>query len=325
MLWLHLKALYLCGNNGKIYAPLISVEKALSLIDETVEQLNVRQRNVADSCGTVLVEDVVSPIDMPPFPQSAMDGYAIRFNETDTFQLQGEIKAGDDHEPALKPGEAVRIFTGAAVPTTASAVARQEDVRVVSGSIVIDPVPKAFANIRPQAEQIRANNVALEKGHVLNPASIGFLATLGITQVNTYAKPSVAILVTGNELVKPGTPLRFGQIYESNAAMLVSALRDQGIEDIAVFTVPDQYETTRDQLAQILRSHDLVLCSGGISVGDYDFVGKALRELGVNEVFYKVKQKPGKPLFFGKTDNTLVFALPGNPAAALTCFYIYVV
>lgn len=304
---------------------MISVEEALKKIDKTVDGSMAHQMKLEDAYNLVLAEDVVSAIDMPPFPQSAMDGYAVSLNGSNTFTLVGEVKAGDGHEPQLNKGEAVRIFTGAPVPASADLVVRQEDCKNHEALLTVDLLPKEGANIRPKAEQTKKGELALRKGQVLNAAAIGYAATLGVTEVSIYQNPNVAILVTGNELVAPGSDLKFGQIFESNAIMLQSALKEYGISDTAVFRVKDDFISTRKQLDEMLKTYDVILCSGGISVGDYDFVGKALNELGVEEVFYKIKQKPGKPLYFGKKNKSLVFALPGNPAAALTCFNVYVV
>jgi len=304
---------------------MISVEQALKTIDENVSVAKAIQMNLSKALGYVLAEDITSPMDMPPFPQSAMDGYAVKLNGTNTFNLVGEVKAGDGHEPQLNQGEAIRIFTGAPVTASADLVVRQEDCNVVENVLEVNPLPKTGANIRPKAEQTVSGDIALRKGQAINAAAIGYLATLGITEVSVFPKPKVAILVTGNELVAPGQELNYGQIYESNAIMLQSALTNYGIEQSDVYRVKDDYESTRDELSKMLSSYDVILCSGGISVGDYDFVGKALIELDVKEIFYKIKQKPGKPLFFGKKENALVFALPGNPAAALTCFNVYVI
>jgi len=304
---------------------MISVEQALKAIDENVSVAKAIQMNLSKALGYVLAEDITSPMDMPPFPQSAMDGYAVKLNGTNTFNLVGEVKAGDGHEPQLNQGEAIRIFTGAPVTASADLVVRQEDCNVVENVLEVNPLPKTGANIRPKAEQTVSGDIALRKGQAINAAAIGYLATLGVTEVSVFPKPKVAILVTGNELVAPGQELNYGQIYESNAIMLQSALTNYGIEQSDVYRVKDDYESTRDELSKMLSSYDVILCSGGISVGDYDFVGKALIELDVKEIFYKIKQKPGKPLFFGKKENALVFALPGNPAAALTCFNVYVI
>ena len=279
---------------------------------------------VPDAAGLVLAANVHSPIDMPPFPQSAMDGYAIKFNGKAEFELIDEVKAGDNHQPEIKPGKALRIFTGAAVPKSADAVVRQEDTAVVDGVLQVNPLPKPMANIRPQAEQNTKGDVALKAGHTMNSASIGYLTMLGIETVEVYRKPKVAIATTGNELVSPGKPLQFGQIYESNGVMLKSALKKIGIEQVDIHAVKDDFEETKALLKVLIEQNDVLLCSGGISVGDYDYVGKALLELGVEEIFYRVNQKPGKPIFFGKKGEKLVFALPGNPASALTGFHVYV-
>ncbi|HEX8014676.1 MAG TPA: molybdopterin molybdotransferase MoeA, partial [Flavobacterium sp.] len=158
----------------------------------------------------------------------------------------------------------------------------------------------------------------------ITPAAIGFLACLGITEIIVYKKPKVAILVTGNELVKPGKKLPKGKIYESNSVMLEAALQTIGVSKTKVFKVKDNLKATKEALKGILKKYDVVLVSGGISVGDYDFVKEALLKNGVEELFYKINQKPGKPMFFGSKKETLVFALPGNPASSLTNFYVYV-
>jgi len=183
---------------------------------------------------------------------------------------------------------------------------------------------KPETNVRPEGEQISVGDLALEKGTLLNAAAIGFLAGLGITIVKVYKKPNVGIVVTGNELVKPGQPLEYGKVYESNGIMLESALMESDFEKVTLYEVNDNFKNTKNKLEDALAENDVVLVSGGISVGDYDFVAKALKALEVETLFYKVNQKPGKPLFFGKQKEKLVFALPGNPAAALACFYVYV-
>ena len=173
--------------------------------------------------------------------------------------------------------------------------------------------------------QIKVNQIALEKGQFLNAAAIGFLSGLGFSSVKIYKKPSVGIVVTGNELVKAGDVLSKGKVFESNAIMLQTALHTNHFETVTLYQVADDFENTKTILQKAISENELVIVSGGISVGDYDFVGKALENLGVTTLFYKVNQKPGKPLFAGKFKDKFIFALPGNPAASLTCFYIYVV
>ncbi|NAS32062.1 molybdopterin molybdenumtransferase MoeA [Flavobacteriaceae bacterium R38] len=306
---------------------MITVENALRLIDNTIVKTSETEViDVINSYGYILATDIYSPINMPPFRQSAMDGYALHLGKSDTYSLISEVKAGDNSNPSLKPGEAARIFTGAPVPDTANAVIMQEKVKINNNdSITIETETKKGSNIRAAGEQIKEGELALSEGTLITSAAIGFLSTLGITKIDVYKKPSIAIVVTGNELVDPGKDLEYGEIYESNAITLKSTLESLGFNNITLHRVKDDYNKTRDQLKTCIENNDTVIISGGISVGDYDFVGKALAALDVEEVFYKVKQKPGKPLFFGKKNATTIFALPGNPASALSCLYVYVV
>ncbi|NRD18641.1 molybdopterin molybdotransferase MoeA [Winogradskyella eckloniae] len=302
---------------------MISVQQALDIIDSFPNTFSFEEVQLQDALNLVLFEDVFSPINMPPFRQSAMDGYAIQYSEAETYTVVDESKAGDSKNYTLKPTEAVRIFTGALVPDHADTVIMQEHVERVDTSIQIQKMPSQFANIRKTGEQIKTGDLALKKGTKLNEAAIGFLACLGITTVSVYKTPSVAILVTGNELQQPGTDLEIGKIYESNSVMLKSALQQAGIKTIEIIAVKDDYQATKTSIKNALEENDILLVSGGISVGDYDFVKEALLENDVEELFYKINQKPGKPLWFGKKQDTYVFALPGNPASALTCYYIY--
>jgi molybdopterin molybdotransferase len=305
---------------------MISVEQASKIIFESIDFTNKSvEIALSDALGYVLYHDVISPINMPPFRQSAMDGYAINLHDSHNYALIGEVKAGDGHQLHLKPGDAVRIFTGAAVPDSANAVVMQEKTSIKDNALTIDSSVVVNENIRPLGEQVLEGQVALKKGAKLNPAAIAYLATLGITQVKVYQKPTIAIIVTGNELAEAGENLQHGQIYESNAIMLRIALKQMGYDKISFHKVADNYNDTLNLLDNVISNNEVILVSGGISVGDYDFVGKALAELNVVEHFYKVNQKPGKPLFFGEKDDKIIFALPGNPAASLSCFYIYVI
>ncbi len=303
---------------------MISIEQALSLVKKhSLPTDRVTTLRLSEALGYVLAENMISPLSMPPFRQSAMDGYAIHLHPSPHYTLVGEVKAGDEKEPELKKGEAVRIFTGARVPQTANAIVMQEKVEVTSGSILLNTNVSPHDNIRPAGEQVSAGAIALQKGTRLNAAAIGFIASLGIETLNVYEKPSIAIVVTGNELVAPGEYLPPGKIYESNGVMLMVQLQQLGYHRPSIIKIIDDLTATIHSLREIIAQHDVVMISGGISVGDYDFVAKALNELQVEEVFYKVHQKPGKPLYFGKKHATLIFALPGNPAATLSCFYLY--
>ncbi|MDI6033154.1 molybdopterin molybdotransferase MoeA [Flavobacterium sp. LB2P84] len=303
---------------------MVQVEEALSIIAKNSCKMPIRKIKVAKSLGFILAETIYSPMDMPPFRQSAMDGYAFIHSELQQLDVVSTSQAGDFSNKKIKENQAIRIFTGAYVPDDLDTVVMQEHTAVKNKKVEITKMPVRFANVRNKGEQIKENELVLEKNTLITPAAIGFLACLGITEITVYVKPKVAIVVTGNELVKAGRKLAQGKIYESNSIMLQSALQGIGIKKIEVFRVKDNLKATKRVLKSCLSEFDVVLVSGGISVGDYDFVKEALLSNGVEELFYKINQKPGKPLFFGKKDKTIVFALPGNPASTLTGFYIYV-
>lgn len=314
-------SLYLKRHNA---TDMITISNAINTVKANVKQSpKTTTIKTCDATSYVLSEDILSPINMPPFRQSAMDGYALNIHDKTTYTIIGEVKAGDNHNPVLEKGEAVRIFTGAAVPDSANAVVMQEKVERNENTILINSEIKEQANIRPLGEQIKKGTIALNRNTKITASGVGYLLGLGITHINVIEKPTIGIIVTGNELVEPGKDLEHGQIYESNGAMLFSALQSLGYYSINLYKTKDDYNKTLEVIKDALTKNNLVLISGGISVGDYDFVGKALLELKVEQLFYKVKQKPGKPLFFGKTDSSYVFALPGNPASALSCFYNY--
>lgn len=303
---------------------MIEVKEALEIVAANSTNLSTEKIAVKKALGYVLAETIYSPISMPPFRQSAMDGYAFIHSERYQYDIVGISQAGDHSNIKLKENEAIRIFTGAYVPDSADTVIMQEHVMANENSILIATKPEPFTNVRNKGEQINIEDVVFDANTVITPAAIGFLACLGITEITVYKKPKVAVLVTGNELVKPGKKLSKGKTYESNSVMLEAALQTIGIKKIKVHTVKDNLKATQKALKSILKKNDIVLISGGISVGDYDFVKEALLKNGVEELFYKINQKPGKPMFFGSKKDTLVFALPGNPASSLTNFYIYV-
>ena len=217
------------------------------------------------------------------------------------------------------------------MPPGADTVVMQEKVKVASSSgsedelIIEDENIRPGNNVRPRGSEIKGGSIALAKGSYLSPAAIGFLAGIGITKVNVYPKPSISIIVTGKELQQPGKPLQYGQVYESNSFALKAALEQLNITSIKISWADDELEILKTILAEALEQSDVVLLTGGISAGDYDFVLQAATECGVQKLFHKVKQRPGKPLYFGIKGRKPVFGLPGNPSSVLTCFYEYVI
>lgn len=302
---------------------MVSVFQALSIIDQNTDALASILLPLSEVNGCVLAEDVKAPINLPPFRQSAMDGYAFQHGAQGELKLIGESKAGDFKEFEVSISDCLRIFTGARVPDQVDTVVMQEHVEKTADGIRIIKMPEKGTNVRPIGEQIKQNEIVLKKGTKINAAIVGFLAGLGISKVLVIRKPKVALIVTGNELQEPGTQLKPGSVYESNRVMLETAIALEKVELIHSDHVLDDKESTYKAIQKALEA-DLVLISGGISVGDYDFVKEALEKNGVEEKFYKVNQKPGKPLWYGKKGEKQVFALPGNPASSLTCFLIYV-
>ncbi len=305
---------------------MITVERAIELIKQHVLPLKPVQINLKDAVGLVLAEELIAPISIPAFPQSSMDGYAFAFDPNITsYQLVGAIAAGDSHSIVLEKGTAVRIFTGAAVPMGADTVLMQEKALVEKDLLtVLQEDLKQGDNYRPIASEIKEGTIAISKGALLNPSTIGFLANIGIAEVYVYPRPKVGIMVTGNELQNPGSPLQYGQVYESNSYMLTSALDQIHLKEVQVVMAQDDLGILSTKLNDLLANNDIVFMTGGVSVGDYDFTLKSFEANKIEPIFHKIKQKPGKPLLFGKKGDKRVFGLPGNPASVLTCYYEYI-
>ncbi len=308
---------------------MISVEEAKELILKFGAALPPVQKPIKDAQNLVLAEDIVASISLPPFRQSAMDGYAVNLApNSPRYSVIGEVAAGEGSITNLGKGECVRIFTGAAVPDSANAVIMQEWVDRENDQIVLNSQAKELReemNIRPVGEQIRKGSLALPRGTKLNASALGFIQSFGIQTLNVIKSPSIAILITGNEIVLPGNPLPFGSIYESNSLTLQAALNRASYNDISIIYAKDDLSEMEQKIALATKTNDVVLVSGGISVGDYDFTKTAFETNGVTQHFHKIAQKPGKPLYFGTNMDTSFFGLPGNPASALVCLYEYVI
>ena len=307
---------------------MLSVQEAKALITANTSLLPPVTIPLEKALGRVLAASVYSPVAIPAFEQSAMDGYAFKYEDWKkhtALAIAGEMAAGATAPLVLTAGQAARIFTGAPLPAEADTVVMQEKVRVDDSQLIIDDTElQPGSNVRPIGSEIQAGELALPQGALLTPAAIGFLAGMGIHAVPVYPAPAITIIVTGNELTSPGTPLQYGQVYESNSYTLRTALQQMQVGPVSMMAVEDDFDKLLHTLAQALSASDLVLITGGVSVGNYDYVAKALEVCGVTPVFHRLKQKPGKPLYFGKRDEQLVFGLPGNPSSVLTCFYEYV-
>ena len=306
---------------------MISVDEAKQLISDHVSSLKPILKPLQESAEHVLSNDIFAAFDIPAFRQSSMDGYAIIFaDKRENLDLVGEMAAGTANTLTVTKGQASRIFTGAPLPDGADTVVMQEKTWRKNNTISFEDEQLILgANVRAIGSEIRVGELAMRKGDCLSPAALAFLAGIGIDEVEVYPMPRVAIILTGNELQRPGLALSFGQVYESNSYSLVAALNKEGISEIEVLTAEDTLEGLTTVLEATLAKNDVVLLTGGVSVGDYDFVLQAADKCGVKQIFHKVKQKPGKPLFFGKKDDQVIFGLPGNPSSVLNCYYNYVV
>ncbi len=307
---------------------LISILEAKSLIAEHIKAIPTIKVSLNNAAGLILSEDIYSKTDVPPFNQSSMDGYALNYagwKQNNTLKIEGLAQAGLAKHNPLQANNTCRIFTGAAVPPGADTVVMQEKVDIQDGKLIIkDSNLIAGQNVRIQGSEAKKGELALEKGCLLNAPAIGFLAGLGIHELMVHPRPTVSIILTGNELQQPGLPLSYGQVYESNSYALSAAIRELGILNVDVFSAEDDLKILTEVLAIAMEQSNLVLLTGGVSVGDYDFVIRAAEANGVEQIFHKIRQKPGKPLYFGKKGDKYIFGLPGNPASVLTCFYEYV-
>lgn len=308
---------------------MISVSEAKNIIVNNVTALQPVTIALKDAVGLVLAEDIYATLNIPAFRQSAMDGYGFRFDDhlaKKEIIINGEVPAGSDTTITIQSQQAVRIFTGAPIPEGVDTVVMQEKVLVQDKQLSIqDEQLIKGLNVRAIGSEIALGEIALEKETVLSAAAIGFLAGIGVTTVKVYPKPNITIIVTGNELQEPGIALKTGQVYESNSIMLTAILQQLHINNINVVKAADDLNILQNVLQTALLNSDVVLLTGGVSVGDYDFVVEAAARARVTQLFHKIKQKPGKPLFFGKKDSKLVFGLPGNPSSVLTCFYEYII
>jgi molybdopterin molybdotransferase len=307
---------------------MINVTEAKQLISENCGVLKVKTLPLLEANGSILAEPIYAIMDTPPFDQSAMDGYAFSYENWDkksNLTVIGEIQTGNYSNKQLLANEAVRIYTGAPTPPGADTVVMQEKISRDENTIQIqDAFLAQGANVRPQGSQTKKGEMALQERQLLTPVAISFLAGIGINKVSVFSKPTVSIIVTGKELAKADDTITEGKIFESNSIGLIAALQQLGIDPVSVEVVDDVEEDIERAIVNQLTS-DILILTGGVSVGDYDLVPASLEKCGVEKIFHKIKQKPGKPFYFGRYNQTLVFALPGNPAAVMSCFYEYVV
>jgi molybdopterin molybdotransferase len=302
---------------------LISIDEARERVLAATRPLPAEDVPLAEALGRVLAEDARAEGDLPPFDSSAMDGYAVVAGPAADLPVVGESRAGSPSERPLQPGEAMRISTGAAVPEGSDAVVPVERVEL-SGERVRVPETHPGDHIRRAGEDAKAGQAVIPARTELDPAGVAVLAALGNASVRCGAVPRVAVLVTGDELVEPGEPLGPGQIRDSNAYALAAQAARAGARVVSRRVVRDDRDATEAAFGAAMQEADVVIGSGGVSVGPHDHVKPALAALGVEERFWGVKLKPGKPTWFGTApDGTLIFGLPGNPVSAMITFHLF--
>ncbi|MFL5913233.1 MAG: gephyrin-like molybdotransferase Glp [Gaiellaceae bacterium] len=303
---------------------LLTVEDAQAQILARCAQLAPEPVRLDAAAGRVTAEAAVAAVDLPPFPSSAMDGFALRSADAPgTLTITGHIAAGSPAARELYAGEAMAISTGGVVPDGADAVAPIEIVSERDGRLEVPDSIAAGAHVRPRGGDVRTGDVVVAAGVRLGATQLGALAAAGVAEILCARRPRVAVLATGSELVAPGTPLAPGQVYEANALMLAAALAAVGAEVERLPAVADDEAAHRDALERGLAA-DVLVTSGGVSVGPHDLVRRIEAELGVEEVFWQVAVKPGKPVAFGVRGRTLVFGLPGNPVSSLVGCELFV-
>jgi len=303
---------------------LLSIEEALRLVLERARPLPSERVPVAEAAGRVLAEPAAASVDLPPFDSSAMDGFAVRAADTPgELPVRFRIAAGQPSPRPLEAGEAMGIATGAAVPPGADAVVPVEYVADHDNRVAIEQPVQPGASVRPRGGDARSGDPVVAAGERLGPAQLGALAAAGVAEVSCARRPRAAVLTTGSELRSPGDQLEPGQIYEANGVVLAAQLVSAGAEVERLPAVADEPGAHRDALERAL-SGDVLVSSGGVSVGPHDLVRSVGAELGIQQVFWRVAVKPGKPLWFGVRGETLVFGVPGNPVSALVSFELFV-
>jgi molybdopterin molybdotransferase len=303
---------------------MILIEEAEEILNRITFRPETEEVSLIDSLGWVLGQDIVSRISMPPFNKSAMDGYAIRSDDDSrTFKIIEIIAAGSVPLETVNKGECAKIMTGAMLPPGADRVIKVEVTEEKHGYMTITGEDKRV-NICYLGEDVKPGDIILKAGHLIRPPEVGIIASMGLNKVTVYKKPTVGIVTTGSEIKEPGRDLESGQIYNSNAYSISAQIVQTGALVKYAGIVGDRVEIISEKIKKLLAETQMVLISGGVSMGDYDYVPKILTNLGVQLHFDKVAIQPGKPTVFGTRSDTLVFGMPGNPVSTFIVFEVLV-
>lgn len=311
----------------------ISLEQAQSLLLELVHQGKEGQVTLFDAVGRILSQDIWADIDLPPFDKSPLDGYALQAKDTEkvdtaipvTVKVIEEVRAGFQPQKQIISGAAIKVMTGAPVPTGADVIIKFEDVKRQGDKIEISYPVKSGSNIIRRGEDVKQGELIARKGTLLTPPLVGLLAAVGVATVPVLNKIKIVILSTGDELIEPSEKLRVGKIYNSNQYSLCAYCLQLGAEPVPLGIVPDEQAAIVASIAKAVAEADMVITTGGVSVGDYDIIPDALNHLGAELIFWKIDMKPGSPIIAAKLNNKLIIGLSGNPAAACVTFDLIVV
>ena len=309
---------------------LIGIDEALELIRTQPKTLTTEVLALAQSLNRYLAKAIYSEVNLPSFSQSAVDGYAINSSLTQLqnvcFDVIGEIKAGSELEYQLLDGQAIRIFTGGKIPEGTTHVARQEIVKVESETIRLIEQLKPQADIRFTGEEVQSGQLLAEVGQNINIGALAALSMAGVKTIEVFQQPKVAVVITGDEVAETVEDLQAGKVFDANGPLLKAWLQDYGL-DAEILHIADDAEQVTACFERLKSLYDVIITTGGVSVGDYDFVRPCAFENGFEQIFWKIKQKPGKPLFFaeytGQNHHCYLLGLPGNPAAVYVCMQIY--
>ncbi len=309
----------------------ISVKEAIDLILKNSQVLPTEKVFISETENRVIAEDIIASYNIPPYDNSAMDGYALNYEDTlnaskdnpAKLKVIGVLSAGAISDTVLKKGEAVKIMTGAKIPEGANCVARKEITKEDSGYVYIFEKLTYGYDIRKSGEDIKKDEIVIKKFSNITPAVAGLLASFGRSYIKVIRKPVISVLITGDEIVDIDEELTEGKIRNSNGFTLRSLLNKEGIKSFFTEIVKDSREILQEKLESSLNS-DIILSTGGVSMGDYDFVKDIIIELGFEPIFWRVRVKPGKPLFFAKKGKTLFFGIPGNPVSTMSSFYNFI-
>lgn len=305
----------------------ISLEEAIEILNENIEKLEEEEINIVDALNRIVSKNIYSKINNPPFNKSAMDGYALNYEDgflNNELKVIDKVFAGNYSEEVLTKNTCIRIMTGAPIPSGANCVVKQEDVELINNNIILKKTLKEYENVCLEGEDIKKDSLIVNSGKKLDYADIGLLASTGIEKIKVYRKPKIAFLSTGDEVVDITSNLGYGKIYNSNKYSIISRLKELNYEIDNINHINDDFNEIGNFINNISKEIDIIITTGGVSVGEKDLLKEAVKSINGERIFWKVNIKPGSAMLFSKVNNKPVISLSGNPTAALTTFELLV-